>query len=67
MAAQAQGLVDKSEGLHEGSGRPRALPMKVRAWGAGPAQGPVAKSEGLGGQAGPGRKHCEVHQWLARL
>ena len=39
----------------------------MRAWGAGPAQGPVDKSEGLGGRAGPGPKHCEPPRWFAAL
>ena len=41
------------------AGLAQALSIKVRVWGAGPAQGPVDKSEGLGGQVGPGPKHCE--------
>ena len=36
-----------------GLGWPRALSINVRGWGAGLAQGPVDKSEGLGGWAGP--------------
>ena len=56
------GPVDKSEGLK--AGLAQALSIKVRAWGAGPAQGPVDKGEGLGGRAGPGPKHCEPPRWF---
>ena len=73
-------LANRSEGLGAGlgwalsikvrgwgSGWPRALSIKVKAWGAGPVQGPVDRSEGLGGRASPGPKHCEPPRWFAAL
>jgi len=64
------GPVDKSEGFLSikvrdwGARLAQALSTKVRAWVAGLAQGPVDKSEGLGGRAGPGPKHFEPYRWF---